>query len=309
MKAHEAIKGLGKKFFLPLFRLVPFCHLPYLPSRAITGLCLSCVLCSVFCVSVVFASPPHRIISTMPSITETLFALGLDKEIVGVTTNCNYPPAALKKTKIGGFFLNIEKIVSLKPDMIVMQKDAQPRDVDRLKKLNLPIHLIKTQTVKEIMDAIDDLGKITGREKEAAALVRQMQRRIDAVKPKTWGIDFVLSRPRTIVIVGYEPLICAGKGTVIDDVLRLAGAENIAADSRNQYPQYSLEQLAQKDPDVLIIMKGTVSSQMIKRAGQWQRISAVKNNRLLFINPDILSRPGPRIVDALEQVADFLRRN
>ncbi|MBI5400334.1 cobalamin-binding protein [Candidatus Saganbacteria bacterium] len=268
-----------------------------------------CVLCSVFCAFVVFAVVPHRIISTMPSITETLFALGLGKEIVGVTTNCNYPAAAQKKTKIGGFFLNTEKIFALKPDLLVMMKNSQPRDVERLKKMNFNVYAINPHTIKDVLASITEIGKVTDRNEEASDLVWQLQRRLNAIKPKTWGIDFVLGRPRTIVVVGYEPLIVAGKGTVIDDVLRLAGAENIAADSRSQYPQYSMEKLVEKDPDALIIMKGTVTLEMIKRAGQWQKISAIKNNRLLFIDPDILSRPGPRIVDALEQIAVFLSKS
>jgi iron complex transport system substrate-binding protein len=252
------------------------------------------------------AASPQRIISTIPSVTEMLFTLGLDERIVGVTTNCNYPPEALKKEKIGGFFLNTEKIVALKPDLVVMLQSAQPREVERLKKLGLPVLAIDPNSVETVLGTLLELGKATGRERAAEKLVYQLRRRIQAVRPKKKGLDLILGRPRSMVIVGYRPLVLAGPGSFIDDLMNRVGLENLAWDSKAPYPQYSFEKLLQKDPDLLIVLQGVVNPEEIKSNRQWQLLSAVKNGNIFFIEPDIISRPGPRLVDALEQLAGFI---
>src|SRR3989338_7063207 len=119
----------------------------------------SCLVLFSFLLGPVFAAVPRRIISGMPSITEMLFALKLGDRIVGVTNNCNYPPEALKKEKIGGFFLNLEKIVSLKPDLVIMIEDAQKRDIARFKKFGLPVYTINPRNVADVMAELVKLCK------------------------------------------------------------------------------------------------------------------------------------------------------
>ena len=264
-----------------------------------------------------FANPPQRIISGMPSITEMLFALGLEDQIAGVTTNCNYPPQALKKEKIGGFFLNLEKVVSLKPDLVVMLEDAQPKDIERFKEYGLPVYTINPRSVDGVMDSLLALGEVTGKKEAAKKIVKEMKRRIAAVEKlaaasrpnlfeilKIWR-EKPLKR-KALVIVGFNPLIVAGGDTYIDDIIRVAGLENIAGQTKAAYPQYSFERLLEEDPYYIIIPAGVVALDQIIKDSRWQSLGAVKNNRILFIGADILSRPGPRVALAIEEIARFV---
>jgi iron complex transport system substrate-binding protein len=239
---------------------------------------------------------PQRIISGIPAATEMLFALGLGDRVVGVTTNCNYPPAAKRKTKIGGFSLNLERVVALKPDLIVLQADAQPRESERFRAFKLPVLTIEPKSIDGVMETLLILGRETGATAEATALVKSLQKRIAAVEPKSFGLLMVLQRPRALVVVGYEPLIVAGGGTFIDDILKHAGVENIAAGARGAYPHYSLEQLLKERPDYIIVPVGTVRRGELEKRGKWQ---------VLYIDPDIISRPGPRVVEAVERISQF----
>ena len=166
---------------------------------------------------------PQRIISGMPSVTEMLFALDLGDRIVGVTTNCNYPPQAKKKEKIGGFFLNLEKVVSLKPDLVIMVEDAQKRDIERFRNYGLPVYTINPRSVNDVMESLIKIGKLTGKEKAAADLTSRMKRRLAAAQPAALGLELVLKkRPKVLAIVGYNPLIVVGGGTFIDDIMKQA---------------------------------------------------------------------------------------
>lgn len=271
---------------------------------------LSFVVCA-------FALPPHRIISGMPAITETLYVLDLGPSIVGVTTNCNYPLAAQKKTKIGGFFLNFERVISLKPDLIIMDKDAQDKDIKKLKHHKLNVYAVRTRTVKEVMDNIINLGERMGKKERSELVVRRMEKRIEEVnrrvknfRPnitdvlKLWNPG--VEKRKALVIVGFDPLVVVGGGNFIDDVLKYAGVENVAARTRSAYPQYSFEKLVSENPQYLIVPSNVATKRQIDSDKRWQSLEAVRTGRILFINADILSRPGPRVVDAVEQIADFI---
>jgi len=253
-----------------------------------------------------WAKYPQRIISGMPSITEMLFALDLGDRVVGVTSNCNYPPEAKKKEKVGGFFLNLEKTVSLKPDLIVMLEDAQKRDIEKFKNYGLPVCTINPHNLNDVLESMIKLGEVAGKKKKAEILVSEMKKRISAVKPKSFGLNIILKRPRVLAVVGYNPLIVVGGGTFIDDIIEHAGGMNIAREAKAAYPQFSFEKLMQENPDFIIAPEGVISSAEIQKDGRWRRLAAVKNNRILFIDADILSRPGPRVVDAIEEIAKFI---
>ncbi|MBN3032868.1 MAG: cobalamin-binding protein [Candidatus Saganbacteria bacterium] len=250
---------------------------------------------------------PQRIVSGIPSATEILFALGLGDRIVGVTDNCNYPPAARRKERVGGFFLNLEKVVSLKPDLVVMAGDAQRRDIDKFRGYGLTVFTVEPRSVNGVMEAIVKLGRETGRERRAAEVVAGMKRRLAAVHPTGLGLGLILrKRPRVLAVVGYEPLIVVGGGTFIGDIMRQAGAENIAGRSGAAYPQYSFENLVRENPEYLVIPKGVVSRSALARDPRWRRLSAVQGNKVLIIDADLLSRPGPRVVEAVAEIAHFI---
>jgi len=257
----------------------------------------------------------------MPSITETLYALGLSEEVVGVTQNCNYPPEAKLKEKIGRETVNLEKVIALKPDLILMLEDAQKKDIEKLKRFGLPIFTINPHTVAEVLDSITEIGQVTGATAEARRLVEGMKERIDNTKkPRSASTalgtmslsnglfaGFLTPRPMVFVVVGWEPLISAGPGTFINDVIRLAGGVNLAERTNSPYPQYDFEELLKNDPPYIIIPEGLISMDEVKKSDRWRQLSAVKSGKILFVDPDILSRPGPRVVLAIEAIAGFLK--
>jgi len=238
---------------------------------------------------------PQRIISGIPSVTEMLFALGLGGRVVGVTTNCNYPPEAKNKEKVGGFTLNLEKIVYLKPDLIIMVEDAQKPEIEKLRKMDLPVLSINPKTVSGVMDSLIQLGKATGEREKAERLVWAMKRRLSAAKPH--GLRAILNLPKVLVVVGMNPLVVAGGGTFIDDIVKYAGGDNIAEKAKGAYPQFNFESLAQANPDFIIVPKG-----MLVKDERWSWLKA----KICYIDADIISRPGPRVVDAVEQIAGFI---
>lgn len=248
------------------------------------------------------AEYPQRIISGMPSITEMLYALSLEARVVGVTSNCNYPPEVKGKEKVGGFFMNLEKVVSLKPDLIIMLEDAQKRDVKKYQDFGLPVYPISPRTVLEVMGTLVELGEVTGAKEEAAAAVSEIKKRLLTVEARVKDMPL----EKVLVIVGYKPLIVVGGDNFIDDILRYAGAANIAGKAKAAYPQYSFELLLKQDPDHIIITQGIVGKKEIVGNRRWRSLSAVKNGRILFIDADVLSRPGPRVVEAVEQIAEFI---
>ncbi|MBU0687354.1 MAG: cobalamin-binding protein [Candidatus Margulisbacteria bacterium] len=247
---------------------------------------------------------PQRIVSCMPSITEMLFAIGLEDRVVGVTLNCDYPPEAKQKEKVGRMTMNIEKILSLEPDLVVMLAGAQSKDIIKLKKHNLPVYVISPDIyVRQVMSSIGNLGRVTGNTKEAEALVNDMHARLEKIRAQI-GTEETKS---VIVIVGTNPLIVAGSGTFIEDMVKNAGGRNIANQNGIPWPQYSLERIIIEDPDVIIIAKGIAEGKKgIYNDRRWQSLKAVKNDRVLVVDADLISRPGPRVVDVVEQIAKFL---
>jgi iron complex transport system substrate-binding protein len=272
-----------------------------------TRLVIALLVCLPLLTALPVSAYPKRIVSGMPAITEMLFALDLGDRVVGVTTNCNYPTAAKKKEKIGGFFLNLEKVVSLKPDLVVMSEDAQRRDLERFRNYGLHVYTINPHSVNDVMATLVNLGKLTGKERTATELVGRMKRRLTAAQPTGLSLELILrKRPKVLAIVGYNPLIVVGGGTFIDDIMRQAGAENIAGRSRQAYPQYSLETLINERPEYIITTKDIMNANGITRDPRWRQLNAVKDGKVLVMEADVLSRPGPRVIDSVEEIAHFI---
>jgi len=249
---------------------------------------------------------PQRIVSLAPNITETLFALGLDKEIVGVTRFCDYPQETASKRKIGGLVNpSLEKIVSLKPDLVIGTADGNRKEtVDRLERIGLPVYVVNPGSLDDILEMILDIGEITGRRKTANRLVDNLRKRIDHVVLLTEDS----SRPGVFFQVGVDAMITAGKNTFIDRLIRSAGGENIAGDSTTRYPRFSMEKIILKNPDIIIVSsaKNRTSSSIKQAWGKWKDIAAVEKGNIHVINPDLVSRPAPRIVDGLEIIAKII---
>lgn len=272
---------------------------------------------AVLVLSSIGSASPKRIVSTMPSITEMLYLLDLQDKVVGVTTNCNFPPAAAQKPKIGAFFVNLESLAALKPDLVVMLKGAQDKDISKVKRFGLSVYELDIKSVNDILDAMIELSVLAGEPDRGREVVRTLRNRLAAVEERTknyrpalnevlkvWGGE--RRQRQALVIIGLEPLVAAGGGTYIDDILRLAGVENIAAKAKVAYPQYSFERLIRENPEYLIIPKQLITPDQLATSKRWQSLEAARRNRVLFIDQDIISRPGPRVVDAVEQIADFI---
>lgn len=253
---------------------------------------------------------PETIISLAPSNTEILFALGLVDKLVAVSQYCNYPPEVQNKPKVGGFStINIEKVVSFEPDLILATGGVQEEAARNLKRLGLTVISLDAKRTGDVLENILLVGKVTGKVESARRLRGNLEERIRAVTSKTKDLPDT-QRPRVFYEVQYDPLMTAGPGTFIDDLIHLAGGVNIASDSATKYPVYNLEILIERNPEVIIISfwHGSIvaSVEGVKSRKRWKIIDAVENNRVYGIHADLVSRPGPRIVDGLEEIAKYI---
>lgn len=249
---------------------------------------------------------PRRLISLAPSITETLFALGLGDRVVGDTDYCEYPPEAKLKPRVGSILNpNLEKIVALKPDLVLGSPEANRRETaDRLDRLKIPVYGVTAHTVEDTLRSIGDLARVLGREAEGRKLVESLRERIDRVEK---GVASE-RRPKVLFVVWYRPLTTAGPNTFINDVIRRAGGASIAEDLAGEWPRLSLEEALRRDPDVILFPRAESFSPQLEEFRQlpgWRDMRAVKQGRMFFIS-DAVIRPSPRLVDALEEVARAL---
>ncbi len=257
---------------------------------------------------VIISGVPQRIISLSPSNTEIAFALGLADRIVGVTEFCNYPPEAMEKDIVGGFSTpSIEKIVELEPELI-LASTIHEEEVPRLEELGIPVLVIESSTLVELYTSMSLVAEVTGVIANGEALIASMQERIAAVEAVVGSIE-----PGDRVSVYYEvysdPLMSAGKGAFINEIITLAGGVNIFGDLEENYPQVSAEYVAERQPDIILFpdYHGTadfVLAGMTDRPG-WESVPAVINNEVYAISDDAFARPGPRVVDAVEEAAEI----
>jgi iron complex transport system substrate-binding protein len=256
---------------------------------------------------VILPSPPTRIISLAPNITEILFSLGLDREIVGVSTYCNYPEKAKTKLRVGSYLaLDYEKIVSLKPDLVVGTGAGNTQDmVERLEKLGFPTYVIYPKSFNDILQSISRLGKAVDRKKEALAIIQDMERRRDRIVELTQG----LYRPKVFFQIADAPIVTVGKGSFGDDLIRLAGGHNIAGNEKEMYPRLGMEEILKRSPEVILVSsmnpRGTYDK-VLQEWARWKTISAVRKGRIHLINSDLIDRPSPRIIDGLEEIVRIL---
>ena len=257
------------------------------------------------------SGPAQRVISLAPSNTEILYAIGAGEQVVGRDTLSDFPAEAASATDIGSTFeaLNTELIVSLKPDFVLAAEINTPEQVKQLEDLGLTVYYLKNPTTLEGMyDNLNLVAQMTGHEEEAANLVEALKARVAAVDEKIAPLSSKFSV--FYELDGTDPAkpYTAGKGTFITQLIDRAGGYNIAADL-DGYPQMSLEQVVAADPAFIILgdaRYGVTPESIAERPG-WENLSAVKNGQVVPFNDDLVSRPGPRLVDALEELAKLLR--
>jgi iron complex transport system substrate-binding protein len=253
---------------------------------------------------------PQRIVSLAPSNTEILFALGLGDKVVGVTEYCNYPEAAKTKPKVGGFStVDIEKVVSLRPDLVLATQIHSKTIIPALEKLGLTVVALTPSSLTGVLDSITLVGKITGQSKEASELIKDLSTRIKAIADKTQKLS-PAQRPRVFYVTWHDPLWTAGTGTLSNDVISQAGGQNIASDISGD-KTIDLETVINRDPEIIIVSVGMGTGedspwQYIKSESRLKNTQALLTGRVYKIDGDLIHRPGPRIVEALEQMAQFI---
>lgn len=253
------------------------------------------------------ASIPSRIISLAPATTEILFSLGLGDRIVGVTSFCDYPDEAKKKPKIGGMSNpSLEAVVALKPDLIVMSTDGNPREVEeRLRNMGLRTYVWTERTLAELPNGIRKLSAAIGVGERGVKLADEIEKVLNS---STFRVQSS-KRSKVLYIVWPEPLLVAGPGTAIDDAIVLLGLENAAHKAVTSYPRYSIEELIREAPEVIFIGKGSGMDMRSVSQGILKKLStvpAVKNNRICYVS-DSLYRLGPRVVQGIEELAACIK--
>ncbi|MBA4494816.1 ABC transporter substrate-binding protein [Paenactinomyces guangxiensis] len=241
---------------------------------------------------------PQRIVSLIPSNTEIAYALNLGKQMVGVTTNDDYPAEVKKLPKVGDFKINVEKVVALKPDLVLANAANGKETIDQLKKLGIPVLVLDAQSIRDVYKSIDLVGDATNRTREADQLVARMEKEKRDVFTKLAAIP---QEKRLKVWIEISPdLFSAGGDTFMHELVTVAGGKNVAADLKG-WPQVSAEQVVKWNPDVIISTHGG-EQEILARKG-WATISAVKNKRVYAMDPNLTNRPGPRITEGIEKIA------
>ncbi len=254
--------------------------------------------------AVAIATRPVRVVSIGPSNTEFLFALGAGDRIVGVDDFSDEPAAAKTKEKVGGVKVNLEKVASLRPDLVVSVKFSDGT-IERLQSLAPAVLVVDPQSTGDVGKTAILLGQAVGANGER--LAADIEARLSAVRAKTAAAP----RPRVFHEVdASDPAkpFTVGPGSFIDDLITIAGGTNAAAKAGSAYPQLSLEEIVRTDPEIIVLGDadyGVTVEQVAARPG-WSAISAVKNKKIFPVASSLVSRPGPRIADAAEAYAKLL---
>jgi iron complex transport system substrate-binding protein len=255
-----------------------------------------------------FSTPPQRIISLAPSNTEMVYALGLQDRLIGVTTYDNYPPEVKEKPQVSEYSqVDVEKIVSLQPDLVLADSIHKAEVIPALEKLGINTVMITPGTIAQVLNELTLLGEISGQSERTAALVDSLRQRVNAVVNKVdqSGPD----RPRVLFVTWYDPIWTAGNNTMIGDLFAKAGAINIAGDL-DGYATITLEEAIQRNPQIIVVTSSmgdqNESLNYIKSESRFQAVDAVKNGQVFEIDTDIFGRTTPRIVDGLEQLAKIV---
>jgi len=270
------------------------------------------VVLGPFCVSLLFLlshalalpapSIPQRIISLVPNITEELFDLGVEDRIVGVTTYCQRPLEAQSKERVGAVVeVNVEKILSLQPDLVIASPLTDHKHLQKLQAVGIRVELFPApQDFQALCNGFLQLARLVEKEKQAREIIQQAERELDSIKGRVKG----LSKPRVFVQIGERPLVAAGGDSFIDDFVTFAGGVNIAHEVKTSV--YSREEVVRKNPDIIIIAKMGMAGEQEKAAWvKYKTISAVQTKRIYTVDPYRFCSPTP--LSFVEQVRELVR--
>jgi len=255
-------------------------------------------------VTVRLAAPPRRIVSLAPSLTEIVFLLGRDGSLVGVTRFCNVPAAASGLPKIGGVSdPDVERIVALSPDLVLCTTDGNPRDkVRALEEMGIPCFAVAPQDLEAVFTAIERLGFLLAAADRGRAEAGALRRRARLASPSSSDVE----KPAVLFVVSTAPIIAAGEGTFVDELVRLAGGRNAAARFSGRYPRLSVEALVAARPDVIFVAGMSGVERFPPEVTRWREVPAFRDGAVITLDGDLVTRPGPRLVTALERVSAAL---
>jgi iron complex transport system substrate-binding protein len=257
--------------------------------------------------TVTLAQPAKRIISLYGAFAEMLYAVGAGPGIIARTQADAFPAEILKLPSVGTHMKpNFEMIIGFKPDLVIQsasRREEMP-DMERITRAGIQVAVFSPRTFEDIFSTMNRLGILTGRESEAEAAVVQMKQRLEQVHARLAGVE---KRRRVFFEVRAEPLTGAGRGSIVQRILTEAGAENILQGDR-AIVQYNLEALLLDDPDVYVMQRGPMNRNPVEpgKRTHFDRLRCVKEGKVIFVDEFIYSRPGPRCVDAVEQLAAAL---
>lgn len=239
---------------------------------------------------------PARIVSLAPSVTEVLFALGLDREIVGISDSDDYPPEQVRgRPRVGGAVVSLERVVALRPDLVVGMPSLQRDQLSRLRLLRLPVFAVDAASLDETVQLVRLLGRVTGQSRQAEDLALFLRRRAASVRPSI--------RRTAYIEVWHEPVLAAGRATLADDLVARAGGANIFGDRRGYVP-VPLEEVVSRNPQVILLLyPGRV--RLRGRPG-WAGLEAVQTGRVYDLPTSLVARPGPRIAEGLDLIARLI---
>ncbi len=257
-------------------------------------------------VTVRLAVPPRRVVSLAPSLTEIVFLLGKGNVLAGVTRYCNFPAAAGSLPKIGGVSdPDVERIVALSPDLVLCTTDGNPRDkVRALEEMGIPCFAVAPQDLGAVLAAIERLGVLLGAADRGRAEAAALRKRAERARAAAAGDG--AARLRVLFVVSTAPIIAAGEGTFMDELVRLAGGRNVAARFSGRYPRLSVEELVAARPDVIFVAGMAGVERFPPEVTRWKEVPAFRDGAVITLDGDLVTRPGPRLVTALERVSAAL---
>jgi ABC-type Fe3+-hydroxamate transport system substrate-binding protein len=247
---------------------------------------------------------PRRLICLSPSVTDTVYALGAGSLVAGVTDYTQYPPEAKGKPSVGGIINpSLEKIVALKPDLVLAISDLNSLDLIRtIERLGIPVFVIRPHGMAGVYLSITSIGKAIHREHEAAALVARLRERELAVHQRAAG----KRTPGVFYLIWPDPILTAGRGAFITELIQIAGGRSITSDLPSEWPRIGFETLVLRQPEFVVLLKGSqVNRENLEKRAGWKRLDAVRNGKIVYLD-DRINLPSPAVFDALEDLAKQL---
>jgi iron complex transport system substrate-binding protein len=253
------------------------------------------------------AELPERVVSLVPSVTETLFALGAGDLVVGVSNQCDYPERVAALPRVGGFLAPvIERVVSLQPDLVITSPSpGNQSGVNAIKAAGIRVLVVRDATLEQLNAAILQVAAAVGRLDEGRKVVDAIDAELEAVRARVAG----LPRPPVALVVGHRPLVLAGPAGYLGELLNIAGARNVADEAGGAWPVVDPEFLVASAPEVLFdVGMGSEASSgdPLARWSGWPAMPALLKRRVYASDGDLLLRPGPRVGRAAQLVADYV---